>query len=171
MKRVIVLRGPCGAGKTTVAREMCRRVPNSVHINIDDIKKKMSGSVHVSCPGDPEQWFEQSNALAKQELTHDKSVILDEAFAYPHLLSIATNGLTEIAKVFIVEIRYDDDEHVSRYHNKPTGMKEHPTDEVIQSYITDYDNNGRRITNDLVISDPNLKAEQIAEEIISKSGL
>lgn len=67
---VIVVTGPAGAGKSTVARELCRRFPRAAHISADLLRAAVVSGYASPIPGqsDPD-WAAQQNRLVVANAT------------------------------------------------------------------------------------------------------
>ncbi len=169
---LIVLRGPCGGGKTTVARELGGRVDDLRYIEVDAVKRDVSSSTSSNNCAEIALWFCETNKRIKEGLKNGQVVVVDEAFAEPYLFKIAMLGLEDQVNIFIVELFYPLEVHVQRYSQKTD--KVHPNEETIRSHYGYYQN-GRifpkgnsdfKIANDLSITDPEQSASQIADQIL-----
>jgi len=51
---VFIVTGPAGAGKSTVARELCRRFPRAAHIDVDQLRRLVISGYASPVPGNGE---------------------------------------------------------------------------------------------------------------------
>ena len=87
MSFLIIIRGPAGAGKTTIAKELSK-IYNSHYISIDKIKKKL-GLKHSE-----KEKIEANKTVIKEALKNLKKgrvVIIDEVLYYKKQLSQLEN--------------------------------------------------------------------------------
>ncbi len=99
----VIVRGPLGAGKTTVSKELSRRY-NAAHISIDEILEKFNLEEwehdHIS-----ETSFLSANEIAvkeaKEYLYSGKPVIFDGNFYFRRVVVDPTNGPSKFRGVVI----------------------------------------------------------------------
>ncbi len=99
----VIVRGPLGAGKTTVSKELSRRY-NAIHISIEEILEKFNLEEwehdHIS-----ETSFLSANEIAvkeaKEYLYSGKPVIFDGDFYFRQVVVGLTNGLSKFRRVVI----------------------------------------------------------------------
>jgi predicted kinase len=160
MKTLVAFIGHPAGGKTSASYTLSDKLDNSLVIEIDEIKTKISGSVFAKDDEERELWFTEINKQIKEAFNTFETVIIDEGFFTNELFKKITIGLEDIRKI-VVEISYDIDEHLQRNENR--GDIPEPVlrmFEVWNSVPQD-----EKIKPNLVINDINLKPEEIADKV------
>ncbi len=163
MKRVIIFVGPPAGGKTSAAHKLAERLLNSVVIEVDPIKERISGSVHGKDDIERELWFSEINKEFRRALETSDNVIIDEGFFENQYLNKILKGVKNV-KQTIVEINYSLEEHLKRDGKR----KGDEPGAVRQNYYL-YKNASveEKINPDIFIADKDLTPDEIAGKIVS----
>lgn len=110
--QVLILSGPAGSGKSSIAQQFCEMLPRSVHIKVEPLRDR-AYSVLVARPMTegglttdvkPEVWSgrteearEQAAALASAYTHMGYHVIIDDVIESPGELKLYQDGLGELA--------------------------------------------------------------------------
>lgn len=163
---VVILMGPCGGGKSTIAKELLEQLPNFEHIEIDKLKKEISGNIHESRQEVRNNWFREASRRTNNYIKNGKNVILDEAFPNQEYVDLALSYLDESnLKVIKVEIMYSLEVHTERYKNKPDSL-EARTNAQIRAYYNEYKNGQKSRKFDLKICNPKLSITDVCTRIL-----
>ena len=83
---VVIVTGPAGAGKSTVARELCKRFPRAAHIDVDLLRWRMVVSGYVR----PEEAYgpEREEALRQLLLAARNACVLANNFTSEGFLTV-----------------------------------------------------------------------------------
>lgn len=104
MPNLIVLRGPIGAGKTSIMQEVCNRLPNWSSIEIDALKRMVDP--HASSEWRRKVSLAGGLAMAEQLLQHGRSVITEAHSRWPEqsdrFQALAAKLATVTFKSFLV---------------------------------------------------------------------
>jgi chloramphenicol 3-O-phosphotransferase len=112
---VILISGPAGAGKSTVAREICRRFPRAAHIDVDLLRWRMIVSGYVR-PEEaygpaPEEALRQlalaarnAGALARNFSSEGFLAVIDDVLETGDQLDIYLDSLDGLAAVYFVTL-------------------------------------------------------------------
>lgn len=173
MQIVVVVRGPCYGGKTTVARLLSESSENMILLELDEIKKELSGSTSPS-DSNPEmhsweiaRWFSVANDKTRKALEEEKDVILDEAFWNKYLFDIAIMGLRDTAEILVAEFIYPLWEHVKRYEEASDEEKRHQTPEEVVYWYKQHEA-CKEIENHMSFNDLHKDTSEIVGEIKGK---
>lgn len=163
MNKVIVPRGPCYGGKTTIAEELSKQRTDFVHVEPDQIYEELR-KLRLISPEDHLSPFLAGNIRAKNYLSQGKNVILDDAFWNLDLYQIAVENLDDLARIFVIDICYPVEEHIKRFKKNPNRSR----DENSVRYWHSEHKKCVGIPNDMSIDDPAKDINQIVGEIIQK---
>lgn len=90
MARAIFISGPCGAGKTTVAAELARRLSCPL-VEVDDVKIERHGTPAKATRDD----FSEAGRRAKAALAVHDRVIVVEAFGEDYWVRLVSSELPD----------------------------------------------------------------------------
>lgn len=109
--QVLILSGPAGSGKSSIAQQFCEMLPRSVHIKVEPLRDR-SYSVLVARPmtagghedgakaevwsGKTEEAREQAADLAAAYIHTGYHVIIDDVIEAPTELKLYQDGLSEL---------------------------------------------------------------------------
>jgi chloramphenicol 3-O-phosphotransferase len=109
--QVLILSGPAGSGKSSIAQQFCEMLPRSVHIKVEPLRDR-SYSVLVAQPmaaggheagakaevwsGKTEEAREQAADLAAAYIHTGYHVIIDDVIEAPTELKLYQDGLSEL---------------------------------------------------------------------------
>jgi chloramphenicol 3-O-phosphotransferase len=109
--QVLILSGPAGSGKSSIAQQFCEMLPRSVHIKVEPLRDR-AYSVLVAQPmaagghetgakaevwsGKTEEAREQAADLAAAYIHTGYHVIIDDVIEAPTELKLYQDGLTEL---------------------------------------------------------------------------
>jgi len=113
MKQLIIFIGLPAGGKTSTAYKLAEKISKSKVIEVDRIKKRISGSVFGKNDAERELWFKEINRQIKEGLKKCDCIIIDEGFFARKYLNKILKGVEDLKKT-IVEINYDIEEHIRR---------------------------------------------------------
>jgi len=118
MRRLVIFIGPPAGGKTSTAYALAEKLGDSLVIEVDKIKEKISGGISAKDDEERELWFEEINKQIKEGLNKYQYVIVDEGFFTQELLDKILIGVEEIPKT-VVEINYGREEYLKRDQARP----------------------------------------------------
>jgi chloramphenicol 3-O-phosphotransferase len=115
---VILVTGPAGAGKSTVARELCRRFPRAAHIDVDLLRWRMVVSGYVrpeeAYGPQPEEALRQlalaacnASALARNFVLEGFLAVIDDVIETRELLDVYLDQLSDLGAVYVVTLLPD----------------------------------------------------------------
>ena len=164
MSKLIIFIGPPAGGKTSAARLLAKEFEDPVLVEMDEIKKKLSGSVFAN--GDTEEeremdremWFKQANLEIIKGLSERSYVIVDEGFHSNYYLRKLLSNVS--VKPLVVKIFFSLKEHLSR-----DSKRKDKTDPNVLERVYDLFINSDMIVPDFEIIDPNLSLREIIKKI------
>ena len=106
---LILISGPCGAGKTSVADELSRLLGCRI-VEVDDVKRERYGTTEKSAPGD----FTEAGRRARDVLAEDGRAIVVEAFGEEHWVELVRRELPDNTVVRNVYLWCDEGEAIRR---------------------------------------------------------
>lgn len=163
MKTLIIFIGHPAGGKTSTAYKLAERIGNSKVIEVDEIKKKISGSVFGKNDSERELWFQEVNKQIKENLENFDNIIIDEGFFANEYFNKILKGVENIKKI-VVEINYSLEEHLRR--NEGRGDISGPVRRMYE--VWENVSPEEKIQSDILITDEKLTIEQITEKIYEK---
>ena len=112
---IILLGGPAGAGKSTVARELCRRFSRAAHVDVDLIRWRMVVSGYVrpeeAYGPEPDEAVRQlelaarnASALARNFATEGFVTVIDDVIETRELLDVYLEQLAGLGPVHFVTV-------------------------------------------------------------------
>jgi ADP-ribose pyrophosphatase YjhB (NUDIX family)/chloramphenicol 3-O-phosphotransferase len=112
---VILVTGPAGAGKSSVARELCRRFPRAAHIDVDLIRWRMVVSGYVrpeeAYGPQPEEALRQlalaarnAAALARNFVLEGFLAVIDDVIETRELLDVYLDQLSDLGSVYVITL-------------------------------------------------------------------
>lgn len=167
MPTLIILGGPMGSGKTTVAKQLHQQIPQTALLGIDRIKWTLSGFTRTK----------EENALtgrvvlamAEEYLKHDKNVILDQGFMNEEYLKPYQELAKKYdAKTHIYQLEAPQEELLRRLNNreKPPQAQKKLSEEKTLKNIQTYHEHKRDVkTYDTSKMSPEEITQDIREEI------
>ena len=167
MNRLIILDGLSGIGKTTIARELARRI-GAVHLRIDSIEQAIRECVEVRPPLD-EAGYRIAYVVAEDNLRVGRIVIADSVNPLP-VTRDAWLGVANRTGVSAIEIELkcsDADEHRRRVETRTADIPglNLPTWQAVVS--REYRSWGRE---HIVINTARLSVEESVKILQSASG-
>lgn len=168
---VLIVTGPCGAGKSTVAREWCSRFARAAHVAVD-LLRHMVVSGHASpVPGesDPEEARRQGDlarlnacALARNFAAAGFDVVIDDVLEQPDELDAYLAELWELDVAFVTLLP---DAETLRHRDEARGDEQRMGDRAAQLHAV-FSSNGE--TRGLRLDTAAWDAEQTVDAIIER---
>jgi shikimate kinase len=156
MKKYIIIRGPAGVGKSTIAKKLSKKI-NSYYISYDDIMKKNGLDIIEDDAISPENFIKANNIIL-QIIKEKDSVIFDGCFyrkeQIEHLLK-ELNG-----EVYIFTLMADLKECLSRNMKRKDPMKKKS---IVEVY-----NLVKSLDEGTFIQTDKKTTDEVIEKIISK---
>ena len=156
MLKIIILRGPAGVGKSTVAELLQKKLgENWVHLDIDKIKHTIS---ETSSPIRSEIAHRVGKYFIEELLSNNFNIIVEEIFRenfYKELLSLIERSHSSVHKFFL---RADINTLITRNASR-VKIKDHKTIQDLHSEI-------QPLEGEKILETSNYSTEQLAELII-----
>lgn len=130
MKKLTIMVGAPGSGKTTYAKDLVKKSGNTVIISSDEIRAELFGDEAVQA--DPTRVFSLAYARANKALANGKDVIFDSTAANPLLRSRVVEACGKNAEA-VEFVFIDTPLDVCLKRNKMRSR--HVPDNVIRRYI------------------------------------
>ena len=164
MKKLFIFIGHPAGGKTTTAIELAKRLGKVKVIEVDEIKKKISGSVFGRNDEERELWFREVNNQILNGLKGFDNIVIDEGFFEQKYLDKITAGVSPHAKKVIIEITLPLEEHIRR--NKGRNDISEPVKRMYE--IWNQVKEQYRIKPDIEIHNPRLSVGEVTQLILDK---
>jgi len=100
---LIVIDGPMGSGKSTIAQILHKKLKHSAMISLDRLKRivegyKLDSQLHLSLAS------KIGRAMTKEYLKNEINVIIEKAFTKEEYLKEFVKGMNKLARVFIYQL-------------------------------------------------------------------
>jgi gluconate kinase len=157
MKKIYIFIGPPAGGKTSTAHALAEKLESAKVIEVDEIKKMISGSVFGKDDDERESWFKETNNQIKEGLKSFDNIIVDDGFFEKQYIDKILKDLNEVDKL-IIEINFNEKEHLYR-SDKRIGDDE---DSIRRMYkIYNKVNEESKINPNIIINNPKLSKKEI----------
>ena len=116
-KFIIVIDGPMGSGKTTVAALLHKKLKRTAHLGLDRIKWFISDFKRI--PEDNEIVRQVVSAMTKEYLRHGISVIVEQGMRKERIDALKRIAKKENAKFFAYQLTASKTVLLKRVHQRP----------------------------------------------------
>jgi len=166
--KLIILNGPTGVGKSTLAKNLIEQIPHSVFIDVDELRRTV--------PGYPEKKeetqrlaYEKTAELIENYLREDKNVIIDKtihkAEVLEQFIAIAKKRSADVFEFLVFADKDTVQKRANERGYKPNGLL---TPEKVGEHWEKMNELRDQRTNLILLDTTNLTPREVLGVVLTK---
>ena len=162
--KIIIIDGPIGSGKSTVANLLHKKMKKTIIIRLDRIKHLFSD--YEGSPENQQLSADIGKAMVKECVRKNINVIVEKAFTREEFIKSFIKGLEKKSKIYIYQLYAPIDIREKRVKNRPipNDAKKRPTIQKIKKNTKNFEN--FRYKNAIEFDSSKLTAKQVTNKIL-----